>query len=264
MSNNTLSGPLPWSIGRMLSLRQLNVTENFLNSTIPASLGSATSLKFVHMGNNLFSGPLPSSLGSLYNVSEVALYNNRLTGTIPSELGALASLSKLSLVGNNITGTVPLSFAQLSSLVSLELDGTLDAYDCANYTASNSYYPNYSLMFEDPNAYVVCTLLACAGNDEVVASGCAGEAGSCTGDQYVKLYSDAGVSLSSSDDYCGLCSRVSAFGTRNECEVLRIRQGCSQGTCTGRLHVMGTQVYVLGASAELTPVPTAAPTGMEY
>ena len=74
-----MNGSIPWQIGAMSSLVQLNLRGNRLASTLPTSLANLTALQYFDAssqrdGNNL-------------------LYTAGLTGTLPSELSGMSALT---------------------------------------------------------------------------------------------------------------------------------------------------------------------------
>lgn len=121
MGNNSLSGPLPASLGNLTGLVSVSLSLNYLNGVLPATLGNLTSLESLSLPANLLSGPLPSSLGNLSHLKTLDLYNNLVTGPIPASLGNLANLQSLDLSGNPLNGPIPSSLGNLTNLQYLTL-----------------------------------------------------------------------------------------------------------------------------------------------
>ncbi|KAF7035252.1 hypothetical protein CFC21_046165 [Triticum aestivum] len=82
-SNNSFYGPVPESIGRLVSLHGLN------------------------MSHNNFTGEIPSDFGNLSQLESLELSWNRISGKIPKELASLTSLEWLNLSYNNLSGRIP-------------------------------------------------------------------------------------------------------------------------------------------------------------
>ena len=104
-----LTGPIPASLGKLLSLRMLDLSENRISGTIPDDLGDLASLTELYLSNNRLSGEIPASLGDLTNLYTLDLRNNRLGGQIPASLANLPNLDEVYLSGggNDFTGCIP-------------------------------------------------------------------------------------------------------------------------------------------------------------
>ncbi|KAF3944165.1 hypothetical protein CMV_029348 [Castanea mollissima] len=90
LNNNSFSGHIPTSIGRLSNLYWLDLAENQLDGPLPVSDGNTTGLdmlvkaKHFHLEKNKFSGEIPSKLFSSKMVlKHLYLSNNKLTGPIP-------------------------------------------------------------------------------------------------------------------------------------------------------------------------------------
>lgn len=106
---------IPSEINDLANLKKLILFDLEIEGAIP-SLSGLVSLEELDLSNNKLEGSIPVSLGSLANVKIINLWNNQLTGTIPSNFTSLSSLQTLSIFENNISGTVP----DLSTLPLLE------------------------------------------------------------------------------------------------------------------------------------------------
>ncbi|XP_043700396.1 receptor-like protein EIX2 [Telopea speciosissima] len=122
LSYTELSGHLPISIGRFLSLKQLDLSENQISGHIPdESFGQLSNLVSLSLSDNQMSGPIPERFGQLSNLISLDLSGNQISGPIPESFGQLSNLVSLYLSYNQISGPIPESFGQLSNLVSLYL-----------------------------------------------------------------------------------------------------------------------------------------------
>ncbi|KAL3731190.1 hypothetical protein ACJRO7_028116 [Eucalyptus globulus] len=116
LSNNSLYGNIPPSIGNLSKLTYLDLSQNHLSGHIPAQLASLELLQVLDISQNSFTGPVPSHIGSLNNLSGLYLSDNKLSGFIPKAIGILKSLNYLYLMNNLITGPIPSSTGNMSSL----------------------------------------------------------------------------------------------------------------------------------------------------
>ncbi|GLJ25343.1 hypothetical protein SUGI_0485300 [Cryptomeria japonica] len=83
LSNNNLSGEIPWDIESLKGLIILNVSRNHLNGEIPKSLGSMVQLQSLDLSKNELSRMFPVELQNLTYLSYFDVSYNNLSGTIP-------------------------------------------------------------------------------------------------------------------------------------------------------------------------------------
>ena len=131
LPGNGLSGEIPPALGRLASLRRLDLgarwvdgvgwADNDLNGAIPPELGGLTNLRGLHLRDNDLSGEIPPELGDLTNLQELDLRFNDLSGEIPPELGDLTNLERLDLWGSELSGEIPPELGDLSNLQELHL-----------------------------------------------------------------------------------------------------------------------------------------------
>jgi len=107
MSHNSLTGTLPFEVGNLENLEELDVSNNRLSGEIPTSLSSCTSLVSLHLEGNSFEGAIPPSLKTLRGLEEIDLSRNNLSGQIPEFLSKFLSLKHLNLSHNDLDGKVP-------------------------------------------------------------------------------------------------------------------------------------------------------------
>ena len=97
----------------------MNLGGNSLTGPIPESLGGLSNLTELDLGGNSLSGPIPEVLGGLSNLEQLYLRYNELTGPIPEVLGGLSNLEQLHLHYNELTGPLPSELTRLSRLTTL-------------------------------------------------------------------------------------------------------------------------------------------------
>ena len=127
LPDNNLSGVIPPEIGDLLSLRTLNLLNNFLyNSTIPSELGNLLHLRDLDLRGTGLKGAIPPELGNLQSLTSFKLASYRLTGPIPPELGNLVNLTTFDIESSRLTGPIPPELGNLVNLTILSIrDGTL-------------------------------------------------------------------------------------------------------------------------------------------
>lgn len=121
LATSGLSASLPSQLGKLTSLKKINLQMNLIKGTVPFEIASLPHLEVLDLSTNLISGSLPSSFASP-NLQILALRSNLINGPIPTKLiTATSSLKQVSLSQNQIYGTIPSSFYELSSLDTLDL-----------------------------------------------------------------------------------------------------------------------------------------------
>ncbi|KAH7532729.1 hypothetical protein FEM48_Zijuj04G0053200 [Ziziphus jujuba var. spinosa] len=115
-SGNHFTGPIPPSIGELVSLTSLNLSWNILQDQIPTSLGQIKNLKYLSLSGNNLTGSIPSSLGQLHALEVLELSSNSLTGEIPKFLENLHNLTVLLLDKNKLSGQIPSGLANVTTL----------------------------------------------------------------------------------------------------------------------------------------------------
>ena len=83
-SNNSFSGEMPKIIGRLKSLKGLNLSHNNLIGYIPSSFGNLSNLEWLDLSFNKLSGEIPKQLVDLSWLEVLELSHNQLIGQIPS------------------------------------------------------------------------------------------------------------------------------------------------------------------------------------
>lgn len=120
LHNNMLSGTLSEeergensSSNSSTKLGQLNLSNNQLSGSLPFSIAVFSSLQILLVGGNKFSGPIPPSVGELREMVKLDLSANSISGEIPPEIGNCLHLTYLDISQNNISGSIP---PQISSI----------------------------------------------------------------------------------------------------------------------------------------------------
>ncbi|CAN4110738.1 unnamed protein product [Withania somnifera] len=124
LQNNYLSGTLSEngnSSSKPAKLGQLNLSNNQLSGSLPFSLSNFSSLQILSLGGNQFSGPIPPSIGQLTQALKIDLSQNYLSGEIPPQMGKCVHLTYLDLSQNNFSGSIPLRISEIRILNYLNL-----------------------------------------------------------------------------------------------------------------------------------------------
>ncbi|KAL9448478.1 hypothetical protein AB3S75_015877 [Citrus x aurantiifolia] len=124
LQSNYLSGSLPEN-GNSSSnpdrLGQLNLSNNLLSGPLPFSLSNFSSLQILLLSGNQFSGPIPPSIGELRQVLKLDLSRNSLSGEIPPAIGNCNHLTYLDMSQNNLSGSIPPEISNVRILNYLNL-----------------------------------------------------------------------------------------------------------------------------------------------
>jgi Leucine-rich repeat (LRR) protein len=147
LDGNSFFGTIPASWGKLVSLKNLDVSDNFLNGTIPPALlnispmqylelhdnfitGSLPSnlsiafpsLRYLNVGDNFITGSIPSDLWSVTCLEVIYLYTNYISGTLPDDISNLQELVYVNMGRNLLSGTIPESIGNLTNMYGLNLD----------------------------------------------------------------------------------------------------------------------------------------------
>ena len=128
---NSLTGAVPWQLGRLDKMQQMALSDNRLTGAVPWQLGGLGSGEadlqrrvvrlYLHL--NRLTGEVPPHLGDIANLHTLVLSENQLTGTIPPDLGKLSKLENLLLRDNRLRGPIPAELAALAELRVLAVQG---------------------------------------------------------------------------------------------------------------------------------------------
>ena len=140
-----IQGTIPSELGKLTSMRKLNLSRNSLTGTVPVEVLALPQLVSVRLGmnrlsgrfpfflssnlellsteGNEFSGPLPEKLVDAYpGIVELDVSNNAFTGILPDDVCRLTLLNKLTLSFNQFRGILPRDIGGLTNLKGLFLN----------------------------------------------------------------------------------------------------------------------------------------------
>ncbi|XP_062155348.1 putative receptor-like protein kinase At3g47110 [Alnus glutinosa] len=95
------------AVSYLKNILELDVSENSLFGEIPITIGDCLSLQILYLQGNSFEGNLPSSLATLKDLRYADLSRNNLSGLIPKDLQKVSVLLYLNISFNNLMGEVP-------------------------------------------------------------------------------------------------------------------------------------------------------------
>ncbi|KAK7245463.1 hypothetical protein RIF29_40309 [Crotalaria pallida] len=101
-----LIGEIPETIGEMVALEILDLSDNSLTGQVPSGLFLLKNLTKLFLQHNSLSGEIPAVVEAL-NLTAIDLTKNNLTGKIPDDFGKLEKLTGLCLSLNQLSGEIP-------------------------------------------------------------------------------------------------------------------------------------------------------------
>uniref|UniRef100_A0A7S4IS60 Leucine-rich repeat-containing N-terminal plant-type domain-containing protein n=1 Tax=Odontella aurita TaxID=265563 RepID=A0A7S4IS60_9STRA len=118
--NAGITGTLSTEIGRMTSLKELQLSYTGLKGAVPTEIGNLAEMEFLALDENRMKGTIPFELEDLTKLRYLSIQNGdpdseKLTGKVPS-FKDCADLKELQLGDNALTGTVPSDLLEFSLL----------------------------------------------------------------------------------------------------------------------------------------------------
>ncbi|XP_042479870.1 receptor like protein 27-like [Macadamia integrifolia] len=120
ISDNKLTGKIPFSICNASNLDFLDLSNNQLSGTVPTCLGSSN-LRVLKLESNKLIGKIPFSICNARYLDILDLSKDFLSGTIPTCLGN-SNLGVLNLESNKLDGPIPPAFKDGCILHTLKLN----------------------------------------------------------------------------------------------------------------------------------------------
>ncbi|KAF0903281.1 hypothetical protein E2562_026565 [Oryza meyeriana var. granulata] len=96
-------------------MRSIDLSDNELTGEIPFEMGPLVELNNLNLSGNNLSGIIPDTFGRMLRLESLDLSWNHLSGVIPQTLVSLDSLSHLNRSYNNLSGKIPPGY-QLQTL----------------------------------------------------------------------------------------------------------------------------------------------------
>uniref|UniRef100_A0A7N0UEI6 non-specific serine/threonine protein kinase n=1 Tax=Kalanchoe fedtschenkoi TaxID=63787 RepID=A0A7N0UEI6_KALFE len=163
LAYNRLSGEIPASISKLQNLWQLELYTNSLTGRFPVGFGNLTGLARFDASTNLLEGDL-SELRFLTKLESLQLFENRFSGRVPTEFGSFKRLTGLSLYDNMLVGPLP---TQLGSWAEFEfidvagnaLTGSIPPEMCKKGKLVDFLILDNNFTGTVPDTYAGCTSL---------------------------------------------------------------------------------------------------------
>ncbi|KAM3750032.1 hypothetical protein ACB098_04G007100 [Castanea mollissima] len=115
-----LSGQFPRGIKNCTSLTGLDLSNNKLSGPLPFDIAELVPfVTSLDLSVNKFSGEIPKNIVNCSYLNVLKLDHNHLTGGIPAELSLLARLKQFDVSNNMLSGSVPY-FAGLNSTITAD------------------------------------------------------------------------------------------------------------------------------------------------
>lgn len=156
VSHNNLNGTLPTTIGELVNLEAVDVSNNpelgadgcceyadsyfksfyGYNTTIPTEVGNLKKLQVFRMDWSRFMRQIPTEIGHMRALKfwrmQGSFSTNQVSGSIPTEFGMLRKLVEFMMENNTLSGTIPGQITEMESLEVFQvqdnqLSGTLPA-----------------------------------------------------------------------------------------------------------------------------------------
>ncbi|KAK9673528.1 hypothetical protein RND81_12G173200 [Saponaria officinalis] len=108
LSEIGLQGEFPLGVEDCKSLTGLDLSGNSLSGPIPSNISKMIQyVTTLDLSNNNFSGDIPAGLVNCTYLNDIYLEHNQLSGNIPLQLGGLSRIKSFNVANNNLTGQVP-------------------------------------------------------------------------------------------------------------------------------------------------------------
>ncbi|KAF3947871.1 hypothetical protein CMV_026059, partial [Castanea mollissima] len=106
LSHNNLSGMIPKCFAHFSVLSVLDLQMNNLRGTIPATFAKGNNFRNINLNGNQLEGQLPRSLANCRNLEVLDLGNNKMNGAFPFWLESLPKLRVLVIRSNRFQGSI--------------------------------------------------------------------------------------------------------------------------------------------------------------
>ncbi|GAV87462.1 Pkinase domain-containing protein/LRR_1 domain-containing protein/LRRNT_2 domain-containing protein/LRR_7 domain-containing protein [Cephalotus follicularis] len=180
LQDNYLSGTLPENgncSSDPVKLGELNLSNNLLSGPLPYSISNFSSLQILLLSGNQFSGPIPPSIAELRQVLKLDLSRNSLSGSIPPEIGNCYHLTFLDISQNSLSGSIPVEISNIHIMNYLNvsrnhLNQTIPKFigSMKSLTIADFSFNDFSGTLPELGQFAVFNASSFAGNPQLCGS----------------------------------------------------------------------------------------------
>ncbi|RHN45467.1 putative protein kinase RLK-Pelle-LRR-XI-1 family [Medicago truncatula] len=106
----------------MRNVVQIDLTNNSLSGEIPPTIGNLSDILYLSFPGNYLTGKLPTEMNMLVNLDRLLIYDNDFIGQLPHNICIGGNLKYLAVMNNHFTGSVPKSLKNCSSIIRIRLE----------------------------------------------------------------------------------------------------------------------------------------------
>ncbi|KAI9095338.1 hypothetical protein K1719_026372 [Acacia pycnantha] len=100
LSDNQLTGEIPFQIGYLDNIHTLNLSHNYLTGSIPETFSDLKEIESLDLSYNKLEGHIPSQLTQLYSLSVFSVAHNNLSGMTPNMKNQFGTFDSSCYEGN--------------------------------------------------------------------------------------------------------------------------------------------------------------------
>lgn len=126
-------------------IEEFYLPNNLITATIPTEIGRLTTLRILEMSGTETSGTIPTEIGNLAMLTSFSSDQSDLQGSIPTEIGRLTNLENFFLRGAQLQGTtIPTEIGQCTNLGKRYIGFCHDVFVCTSVCCSCSSLSHHS------------------------------------------------------------------------------------------------------------------------
>ncbi|XP_043719584.1 receptor-like protein 19 [Telopea speciosissima] len=145
ISNNKVTGKIPFSICNASNLDILDLSKNQLSGTIPTCLGNSN-LRILNLERNKIHGPIPPAFKNGCKLRTLKLNKNMLQGGVPRSMGNCKQLNLLDIGNNQLNDSFPYWLENLPELQVLVMGFNKFGGPIAQLPQTDSPFPSLHII----------------------------------------------------------------------------------------------------------------------